>query len=325
MNRRAFVRLGVTAAAVGTGVLPVRAQSKFPEHPIEIIVPFGVGGGTDIWMRIMAKSMSQSLGVPVNVINIPGAASLRGTGEGALVKPDGYKLTAFNPPSTPFAWYLMKSQPFDIRAFKGLTVYVREPGIIVAHPDAGINTIEDVKKAYNSGAKTVIGSQQRGTLWHIAALLLQKRCGINWKTYVSYKGTADVAAALLRREIEVGIVTSSSAIDHVREGQLKPIVLLGSTERIKAFPNTPTMKEAGYDPLEVCALLRAVYAPKGTPDDRVAILEKALLAAQDASDLKAQYAALGLEPIYGNGGEADRAIVDALAIADEIKLKEITE
>ena len=324
MNRRTFVQLGATAMALGAGALPVRAQSAFPDGPIDIIVPFSVGGGTDIWVRQLAIAMSKSdsLGVPVNVVNIPGAKSLRGTGEAALADPDGYKLAAFNPPSTPWAWYLSKP-PFDIRKFAGLSVYVREPGILVAHPDAGISDLDGVKKAYASGDQKVIASLAKGTLWHIAALLLQKRVGVDWKTYVSYKGTADVVASILRQEVEVGILTASSALDGVRDGKIKPIAIIGATERISSYPDVPTLKELGVDPLEVCVLRRAVFAPAGIPEDRRMVLEKALIAAQGSPELKKQYEALGLPPALGGGAEADKAIADSLAVADEIDLKSI--
>lgn len=326
MNRRTFVRLGATAVAVGAGALPIRAKAAFPDSPIDIIVPFSVGGGTDIWVRQLTIAMSKadSLGVPVNVVNIPGAKSLRGTGEAALAAPDGYKLIAFNPPSTPWAWYLSQP-PFDIRKFTGLSVYVREPGIVVTSPVSEIDSFEGLQKAYASGGKKVIASLAKGTNWHIAALLLQRRVGIDWKNYVSYKGTADVIAAIMRREVEVGIVTASSALDGVRDGKLKPIAVIGATERLSAYPDVPTLKEIGFDPLEVCVLRRAVFAPAGIPEDRRMVLEKALIAAQDSPVLKKQYAALGLPPARGNGAEADKAIADSLVVAEEIDLKSIVK
>lgn len=326
LNRRGLIRVGVGGLAVsaGLGVLPSFANEAFPASPIDIVVPFGVGGGTDIWLRAMAMGMSseEGLNVPVNVRNVPGAGSLRGAGEGFIAAPDGYTITGFNPPSTPWAWYLSQ-RPFDISQFRGMSVYVREPGIIVAHPDAGIDTFEQMIDAYNSGTKTVLASQQKGTIWHIAAMLMKQRSGIDWQQYVSYKGTNDIIAAIMRREVEVGIVTASSAQDAVRDGKLKPLAIVGLAERLSSYPVTPTMNEAGKDPLEVCVLRRSVYAPPGIEEERLAILEKATIEAQDSSFMQAQYESIGLEPARGSGAEAEKAIRDAITVADEINLKSI--
>lgn len=325
-NRRHFMHLTLGSAVIGAGLAarPLRAQDKFPDNPIDIVVPFGVGGGTDIWMRAMgiALSSKKSLRVPVNVRNVPGAGSLRGAGEGFNADPDGYTLTAFNPPSTPWAWYLNRP-PFDITRFRGVSVYVREPGIIVAHPDAGIDSFEQMIKAYNSGTKKVMASQQKGTIWHIAAMLMQRRSNINWAQYVSYKGTGDIIAAILRREVEIGIITASSAQDSVNDGRLKPLAIIGQTGRLGAFPDVPTMNEAGKDPLEVCMLRRSVYAPAGIDEARRKILEEALIAAQDNTFMQAQYQSLSLAPARGNGAEAEKAIADSLAVAKEIDLQSV--
>lgn len=322
LNRRHFL-LGAGVLTLG-GIAPLGAAEKFPANPIDIVVPFGVGGGTDIWMRAMGIALSgkKSLRVPVNVRNVPGAGSLRGTGEGFKAKPDGYTLTAFNPPSTPWAWYV-NTPPFDITKFQGLSVYVREPGLIVAHPGAGIDSFEQMISAYNDGSKKIIASQQKGTIWHIAATLMKKRSGINWSQYISYKGTGDIIAAILRREVEVGIVTASSAQSAVQDGKLKALALVGTTKRLEAYADVPTMNEVGKDPLEVCMLRRSIYAPAGLDEARRAVLEKALIAAQDNTFMQAQYNALSLQPAYGNGAEADRAIADSIAVAEEINLAAI--
>ena len=322
INRRTFIRNAAATAGLGALPLAAAAQQAFPSGPIDIVVPFGVGGGTDIWLRAISIALAnkKSLRVPVNIRNIPGAGSLRGAGEGFAADPDGYTLTAFNPPSTPWAWYLNRP-PFDIARFRGIGVYVREPGIVVAHPDAGVESFDRMVEAYNSGARKVMASQQKGTIWHIAANLMKKRSGIGWSQYVSYKGTGDIIAAILRREVEIGIVTASSALDGVRDGKLKPLAIVGAAERLGSYPDVPTMNESGMDPLNVCVLRRSIYAPEGIDEERRGILEDAVIAAQDDTFVQAQYNALSLKPAYGNGAEADRAVADALAVAEEIDLR----
>lgn len=329
-TRRKFLATasaGTASVALGVNGVPALAETKkFPSEPIDIIVPFGVGGGTDIWLRTISVALAtkKNLRVPINIRNIPGAASLRGTGVGFTAKPDGQTLTAFNPPSTPWAWFL-HNPPFDIEKFKGISVYVREPGIIVARPGAKVKDFSQMVNAYNSGELKIIASQQAGTIWHIAATLMKNRSGVNWQQYVSYKGTGDIIAALIRKEVDVGIVTASSAFDHVKDGKLVPLAIVGMDERMGSFPNVPTMNEFGMDPLKVCVLRRSVFAPPGIDEERREILEQAFIKAQDHLIVKAQYDSLSLKPARGTGAEAEESIRDAIKVAKEIDLKSITK
>lgn len=324
IDRRNFLKIGGGVAVSSMIGMPAFAGDTFPSKPIDIIVPFGVGGGTDMWMRAFATSLAskKSLRNPVNIRNIPGAASLRGTGAGFNAKPDGYTLTSFNPPSTPWAWYL--NQPnFDITQFKGIGVYVREPGVIVANASSDIDSFKALVDAYNSGKKDTLASQQKGTIWHIAATLMKRRSGVNWSKYVSYKGTGDIIAAIMRNEVEFGIVTASSALDSVKSGRLKALAIIGATERLGSYADTPTLNELSMDPLEVCVLRRSIFAPAGIAEDRRVILENAFKKAQDSVFVQAQYNALKLQPAYGNGAEAEQAIRDSIAVAKEIDLKSL--
>ena len=127
-------------------------KKKFPNKPIDIIVPFSVGGGTDIWMRTFSVALAQkkSLRTPINIRTMPGAATLRGAGVAFKAKPDGYTLFACNPPSTPWAWYVHEP-PFDIRKFTGISVYAREPGIIVVPADSKYKDYKDLAEAFKKG------------------------------------------------------------------------------------------------------------------------------------------------------------------------------
>lgn len=330
LSRRNFIKTssaGLAALAFGMpGSLAFAKDDKFPSDPLDIIVPFSVGGGTDTWMRTFAVGLAdkKNLKVPINIRNIPGAASLRGAGAAYKAKPDGYTVFSMNPPSTPWSWYT--HQPaFDITKFVGISVFVREPGMIVVRDGLKYQDFESVFKAYESGDLKFFSSLGIGTVWHVASLLLQKRVGLKWQKYVSYKGTGDVIAALYRKEVDVAIITAASAIDPVREGRLKPIVMLGLDKRLKSFPDTPTLNEFGKPILKEAILQRAVYAPPGLPADRQAILEKAFTKAQEHNLVQAYYKSLDLEPAFGTGKEAEAIVNEAIQVADEIKLREIVK
>lgn len=329
-TRRNFIKtssIGLGAFSLGMpGSLAFAKGDKYPKDPIDLIVPFSVGGGTDIWMRIFAVALAskKNLRNPINIRNIPGAASLRGAGAAYKAKPDGYTIFAMNPPSTPWSWYT--HQPaFDITKFVGISVYVREPGMIVVREGLKYKDFESVFKAYENNELKFFSSLGIGTVWHVASLLLQKRVGLKWQKYVSYKGAGDVIAALYRKEIDVGIITAASAIDPVRDGRLIPIAMLGLEKRLKSFPNTPTLNEFGKPTLKEAILQRAIYAPPGLPADKQAVLEKAFTKAQDNKLVQSNYKSLDLEPAYGTGKEAEQVVLDAIQVAQEIKLREIVK
>ncbi len=329
-TRRDFIKVtsfGLGALAVGFPQgLVFAAEDKYPSGPIDIITPFSVGGGTDIWVRTFSVALASkgSLQVPVNVNNLPGAASLRGVGTAFSAKPDGYTLVAFNPPSTPWAWYIHQPD-FDIEKFVGLSVFAREPGVVAVNANSPYPDFQSVFDAYTEQKLKIIASLGIGTGWHVASLLMKKRFNLNWQQYVSYKGTADVVAALYRNEVDVGVITAASAVDGVAEGRLRILAVLGLEERLGTFPDAPTLKELGKDPLKETLFLRSFYAPPGTPENIQKILEDAFLKAQDDPIVMARYESLGLKPAHGSGLEAEQAIKDSIKVAEEIDLRSIVK
>jgi tripartite-type tricarboxylate transporter receptor subunit TctC len=299
-------------------------KKRFPNKPIDIIVPFSVGGGTDIWMRTFAVALAgkKSLRTPINIRTMPGAATLRGAGMAFKAKPDGYTLFACNPPSTPWAWYVHQP-PFDMRKFVGISVYAREPGVIVVRSDSKYKDYQDLANAFKKGELKLWTSLQKGTLFHIASLLMQKRDILDWEKYVAYKGCSDVVAALLRKEVECGVCTVTSLQNSILDGKLRPIAIVGFENRLKAFPDTPTLNELGKNPLLETTLRRCVFAPPGTPKDIQQILEKAFTKAQDNIIVQARYKSLDLVPARGTGAEAEKTVLETIQVAEDLKLREI--
>lgn len=299
-------------------------KKKFPNKPIDIIVPFSVGGGTDIWMRTFSVALAakKSLRTPINIRTMPGAATLRGAGVAFNAKPDGYTLFACNPPSTPWAWYVHQP-PFDMRKFVGISVYAREPGVIVVPADSKYKDYQSLAAAFKKGEIKLWTSLQKGTLFHIASLLMQKRDILAWEKYVAYKGCGDVVAALLRKEVECGVCTVTSLQNSILDGKIRPIAIVGFDKRLNAFPDTPSLNEFGKSPLLETTLRRCVFAPPGTPKDIQQILEKAFTKAQDNIIVQARYKSLDLVPARGTGAEAEQTVRDTIKVAENLKLREI--
>jgi len=253
---------------------------------------------------------------------MPGAATLRAAGVAFNAKPDGYTLFACNPPSTPWAWYVHQP-PFDMRKFVGISVYAREPGVIVVPSDSKYKDYQSLADAFKKGELKLWTSLQKGTLFHIASLLMQRRDILDWEKYVAYKGCGDVLAALLRKEVACGVCTVTSMLSPIQDGKFRPIAIVGFEERLQAFPDTPTLKELGKSPLLETTLRRCVFAPPGLPNDIQQTLEKAFTKAQDDTIVQARYKSLDLIPARGTGAEAEKTVLETIQVAEELKLREI--
>ncbi|MFW6289816.1 MAG: Bug family tripartite tricarboxylate transporter substrate binding protein [Mariniphaga sp.] len=302
------------------------AEDEFPSKSVKIIVPFTVGGGTDAWMRTFAAALSSKdyLGVDVSVRNLPGGQDLRGIGECYRAKPDGHTLTAFNPPSSPFAWYLHKPS-WDIRELTGITVYAEDPQMLVANKKYEHKDLESLLKALKNGEQPKVSLSGLGGLEHIAAELFAKRYDVSFENYVPYNATSDVISSLIRGETDIAFGSYTVMEPAIAEGDIVGIAVAGQEERLEALPDVPTFSEFG-DPLLELKFSRAVYGPPGLSKERQQILEKAFIKAQEESSLlESRYDSYGIKPSFGTGKEAEESLKNAAKLAEELKIEKLVE
>jgi len=260
------------------------AQEKFPTKTIEIIVPFGAGGGTDIYIRQIARALSKVLGVNVITTNMPGAGSMRGLGALSGSTPDGYTLAAFNPPSSTMA-QLVQKPGFDLSEFVALVRYARDSEMLCMHSDLPYETLPEVIEAYKNGEISMIGTQYEGTIAYVAALRLEESLGLDFGEFITYGGGGEVQAALMRKEVPVGTTTVTAVKELVKDGVLKPICV-STDERHPSLPDVPSIIEFGYPSIdEVANTARIIAAPPKLPEEIKEILEDALLKALEDEEL----------------------------------------
>ena len=302
------------------------AEDKFPSKAIKIIVPFSVGGGTDAWARTFAAALSAKkyFRQDVSVSNLPGGQDLRGIGELYKAKPDGYTLIFFNPPSSPFAWYLHKPN-WDIRDLVGIGVYAKDPQILVARKGYKYNNIKDLIDALKNGEEPKVGLSGLGGIEHIAALLFSKRYEAPLTKFIPYNATADVVSALIRNEVDIAFGSFTAMQPSMEEGNLVGLALAGQTERASAIPDVPTFSETG-DPLIELTFSRSIYGPPGLPEDVQQYLEKQFMAAQEKDVLlQARFNAYGITPTMGTGKDAEAQVENALKLAEELEIEKLVK
>ena len=269
----AFPRRTMLAGAAALLAAPaVRAQGRFPERPIRLIVPWAAGGTTDIQMRVLAEQASRRLGQPVVGENRAGAGGVLGPQQLLNERPDGYVLSQM--PISVFRHPQMASRAL-FNPLEDFTWVIHATGYlfgIVVRADTPWQTLAqflDFAKA-NPG-RVNYGTPGVGTSLHITMeQIAGMRGGIDW-THVPFRGWAENAQALLGGQIQAS-ADSSGWSDLVQSGQMRLLATWGA-ERAKRFPNVPTLRESGIDIVSISPY--GLAGPKGMNADVVRVLHDA--------------------------------------------------
>lgn len=309
MIKRLSITMALGAALLMTGA----ARADYPEKPIEMIVAFAPGGGTDVAARSIARFMEKYLGgnARIGVINKPGAGGEIGWTAVAQAKPDGYTIGFINAPAIN-ALVVEGKTKFKMSDLQPIANLVYDPGVLVVPKTSAYGSLKDlIEAAKKASTPIVIGtSGASGSSEHIALLNFQRLAGSKF-TPAFFGGTAPVRQAVLGGHVPAATMNLSEALQIAREGNIRVIGVM-SAERSPYLPNAPTFREAGYD--VVVGASRGIAAPKGVPAEIVARLEKAIDQALKDPDYldAAKKAEIPLQYLASNDFKAflDRATAD---------------
>jgi tripartite-type tricarboxylate transporter receptor subunit TctC len=269
-------RMALTAACLA--VLPCSlALAMYPERAIRIIVPFAPGGGTDVVARTLAQDMARDLGVSVIIENKPGAGTIIGTQAVAASTADGYTLL-MGTFSHAVNSSLSAKLPYDPhKDFAAVALIARSFNVVVVNPKSSFHTIADLIAAAKANPdKLTFGTFGVGTSAHLAGELFKDMAGVNL-TAVPYKGAAPAITDLIGGQIDVMFTTVASAASLVESGQLRALAVT-SVERSPAFPQVPTVAEAGV-PFYAAESWYGLFAPAGTPTEVIGRLNQSAASA----------------------------------------------
>jgi tripartite-type tricarboxylate transporter receptor subunit TctC len=250
------------------------ALAGFPERVIKIVVPQAPGGGTDAIARILAQEMAKDLGVSVIVENKGGAGTILGTQAVTSSEPDGYTLLMGTFASAVNS-SLVAKLPYDARRdLAPVALIARAFNIVVVNPKSPYKSLADLIAAAKADpGKLSFGTYGTGTSAHLGGELFKSLAGVGM-TAVPYKGSAPAITDLLGGQIQVMFTTVSSAAALIEAGQLRALAMT-SAERSPAFPQLPTVAEAGV-PGYVLENWYGLFAPGKTPPDIVTRLNAAV-------------------------------------------------
>ncbi len=285
--------LGAALGALLIGAGAASAQD-FPTRQITMVIPFAAGGPTDTVGRLLAESMSASLGQQVLVENVTGAGGTVGAARVASSAPDGYTILLHHIGMATSAT-LYRNLPYDpLAAFSYIGLATTVPMTIVARPDLPATTLAELIDYVKANTATVTYANAGiGAASHLCGMLFMSAIETQVTT-VPYKGTGPAMTDLLGGQVDFMCDQTTNTTNQIKGGKIKAYATT-TAKRLAALPDVPTATEGGLKDFQV-GIWHGIYAPKGTPkevsDRLVSSLQKAL---QD-DNVKARFAELGTEP-----------------------------
>lgn len=273
-----LVTLAASLALALTASAPALAQ--YPAKPIELIVPFGPGGGTDVAARSIAIFLERYLGdgTSIAVINTPGAGGVIGWTNLANAEPDGYTIGMVTPPNF-VAQTVAGNAQYTLDDFQLIGNIVLDPGVLVVNKNSQYETLEDLMVASREaqGAVVIGTSGAAGSSEHIGLLNLNRIAETSF-TPAFFGDTASVRQAILGGHIPAATMNLSEVLTLIRSGDLKLLGVM-SSERSPYLPEGLTFAEQGYDLIVTAS--RGLAAPAGVPADIIEKLQEALQASME--------------------------------------------
>src|SRR5215467_8784712 len=288
-----------------------RAADTYPSRPIKIVVPYAVGGATDLITRVVAQSLSQTLGVSVVVENRAGGGGTVASRAVSLAEPDGYTLLAAT--NGPFAIgpAVYPNVGYDqIKSFAPIAYLAGAPDLLVVRSDLPVNSLAELfayAKAHPGQLNYGAGA---GTPANIIIEWLKARTGADI-VYIPHKGGAPATTDLLGGQTQLGIEILAPLLPHVRDGRLKALAVTGA-QRSPELPDVPTLIESGFPGAAFIAAFGMV-APTGTPPEIVARLNRAVNDSLGSEQMKATLAKIGFQSNIGTPQDLAAFIADEMA------------
>jgi len=293
------------------GSVPAGAQI-FPNHNVNIVVPYPAGGSVDGVARIMAQKLHERLGQSFIVENrAGGSGGIVGANYVAKAPPDGYvlMLTASIHVITPF---LSKSMPYDVvKDFTPIGLVATGPLIVSTTPGVTAGNLKDFfAQVRKEPAKYTFATSSFGAAGHLAIELLKREAGID-TLVIAYKGAGPMLTDVMSGQVQLVADPMLSSLPLAQSGKIKALAVT-SLKRVAAAPEIPTVSESGMAGFEFVSWY-GLWGPKGLPADIVAKLQAQVAAIVAEPDVKERMSILGFEPVGSTTDYFAKYIDDEMA------------
>jgi tripartite-type tricarboxylate transporter receptor subunit TctC len=289
--------LGAAGVSALTGVTPAaRADERYPNRPVRLILPFPTGGTLDALARAVGDELARIWGQPVVVDSRPGAAGAIGTQMAARAPADGYTMLFATQSTHCINPSLYKDTAYDpVKDFEPITLAASAPLMLVVHPALPVNSVAELvayirrRPGGMNYASTSIGGSP-----HLAGEMFRAATGLEL-VHVPYKGSGPARTDLIAGHVQMLFDNMGSSLPAVQAGQLRALAVTGPV-RSPAAPELPTMIEAGFPDFVIDGWY-ALFAPAGTPRDIVDRWHADSVRILRSPAVSARIAALGVEVV----------------------------
>jgi tripartite-type tricarboxylate transporter receptor subunit TctC len=304
--RRSLIKSA--AAALAAAAFPHAASADdYPSRPVRIVAGFAAGGGVDITARLIGQRLADRLGQAFVIENRPGAGGNIGTEAVVNAVPDGYTLLLATVPNAVNASLYEKLNFNFLRDTAPVAGIIRVPMVILLNPSVPATTVpEFIAYAKANPGKLNMASAGNGSAPHMAGELFKVMAGVNL-VHIPYRGQGPALTDLLGGDVQVLFATAPGTSDYIKTGRLRALAVT-SASRAELLPELPTVADfvPGYETSQWYGL----SAPKNTPAEFVARLNREINAAIAEPAMKARLAAIGGEPLPGSPAEFGRLIAE---------------
>jgi tripartite-type tricarboxylate transporter receptor subunit TctC len=282
------------AGILALGISGASAQN-YPTRNITMVIPFAAGGPTDTVGRLIAESMSQTLGQTVVIDNVAGAGGTRAPSQVAKAAPDGYTVLLHHIGMATTATLYRKLAYNALNDFETIGLVTDAPMSVIARPDfPAKNFAEVIDYVKKNKEKVSYANAGVGAASHLCGMLLMSAIGQQMNT-IPYKGTGPAMTDVLGGQVDLMCDQTTNTTSHIKGGKVKAYGVTTKT-RVKNLADLPTLDEAGLKGFDL-AVWHGLYVPKGTPKDVVAKLSAALQKALKDPKVIERFASLGTEPV----------------------------
>jgi tripartite-type tricarboxylate transporter receptor subunit TctC len=304
--------------ACGFAAAAPAPAAKFPEpgQTLKIVVPFAAGGGVDNAARLLGEQLRKQLGLTVLVENKAGASGTIGGKMVQTAAADGYTLL-FSAATHVLARQVMQQAPYDPQAdFAPVARFGQAPLMVVIAPTLPQTRLADALAAAKHKPEAWTAAiPAAGAPSHLATLLLAQQAGVQF-TYVAYKGTQPALVDVGGGHVNLLVDSMISVLPLAKAGKVRPVAIT-SAKRSALAPNVPTVQESGM-PKFAYASWYGVWAPKGTPAERISVLNREINSAVAELDKSGALAALGIEAVAETPDQFRKFIAADIAQGTEL-------
>lgn len=294
VRRRQFLYLAAGAAVLPAGSR-IASADTYPTRRVRLIIPFAPGGQTDAVARLYAQKLTERFGVQYYVENMAGAGGNIGMGRAAQSAPDGYTLLVVDGTSYAVNPTLYAKVPYDpYKDFDPISLAVTTTQVLTVHPSMPVRTVKELVALIKANpGKYSYASAGIGSPSHLTSELFRISLGLDL-VHVPFNGAGPAINSTIGGHTPIAFGSPASSVVQVKQGNLRALAV-ASKARLNALPDVPTMIESGFPDIE-CDARVGVFAPAGTPNEIIALLNREIGNIVMQPDVRERLDALGFAP-----------------------------